>query len=104
MCWNKVIINYIMFELGLFTLSGASSVYYNLHRLSRLVKDQVSYPLLSFMRAGKEYNLHNKLVKVNSVDSLKIFHFHKLFVPFFAALGLPQLCGLMALPAEVKVL
>lgn len=51
--------------------SGASSVYYNLHRLSRLVKDQVSYPLLSFMRA---------------------------------ALGLPQLCGLMALPAEVKLM
>jgi len=32
--------------------TGASSVYYNLHRLSRLFKDQVSYPLLSFMRAG----------------------------------------------------
>lgn len=27
-------------------------MYYNLHRLSRLFKDQVSYPLLSFMRAG----------------------------------------------------
>ena len=35
------------------SLSGASSVYYNLHRLSRLFKDQVAYPLLSFMRAGK---------------------------------------------------
>ncbi|KAK2553953.1 F-box only protein 7 [Acropora cervicornis] len=32
--------------------NGAAAVYYNLHRLSRLVKDQVSYPLLSFMRAG----------------------------------------------------
>ncbi|XP_020600437.1 F-box only protein 7-like isoform X2 [Orbicella faveolata] len=50
--------------------NGASSVYYNLHRLSRLFKDQVAYPLLSFMRA---------------------------------ALGLPQLCGFMAVPAEVKV-
>lgn len=51
--------------------NGAAAVYYNLHRLSRLVKDQVSYPLLSFMRA---------------------------------ALGLPQLCGLMSLPVEVKLL
>ncbi|KAL9960657.1 hypothetical protein ACROYT_G034143 [Oculina patagonica] len=51
--------------------NGASSVYYNLHRLSRLFKDQVAYPLLSFMRA---------------------------------ALGLPQLCGLMAVPAEVKLI
>lgn len=51
--------------------SGASSVYYNLHRLSRLYKDQVAYPLLSFMRA---------------------------------ALGLPQLCGFMAVPAEVKLM
>lgn len=51
--------------------SGASTVYYNLHRLSRLIKDQVAYPLLAFMRS---------------------------------ALGLPQLCGLMALPAEVKLM
>lgn len=51
--------------------SGALSVYYNLHRLSRLFKDQVAYPLLSFMRA---------------------------------ALGLPQLCGFMAVPAEVKLM
>jgi len=52
-------------------VNGASSVYYNLQRLSRLIKDHVAYPLLSFMRA---------------------------------TLGLPQLCGLMALPAEVKLM
>lgn len=29
-------------------------MYYNLHRLSRLIKDQVAYPLLAFMRSGKK--------------------------------------------------
>ena len=41
-----------LYNINIHHSLGASSVYYNLHRLSRLFKDQVAYPLLSFMRAG----------------------------------------------------
>ena len=54
--WSVIISLFLSFS------TGALSVYYNLHRLSRLFKDQVAYPLLSFMRAGEAVFLFQFLV------------------------------------------
>ena len=56
-------------------------MYYNLHRLSRLFKDQVSYPLLSFMRAGmiSVHVIFYRLIYNNIVIIFIILNLTKMF-------------------------